>query len=84
MSNEAQQIEMDLPRTHHVPLRKEFTCTWRAESVKVVSEDMTDDEQRFFDGARRQEMILPDGITYMDLLAFVGQKTKVTIELLPW
>lgn len=69
---------------HHRPIKKEFVTTWRQEPVKIDTDDMTLGQRSFFDGARNQEMILPDDVRYSDLLCFVGRKTKVTIELLPW
>lgn len=71
-------------------MKKEFTSYWTPECMSPMS--LRTRESDFFDRtystpANRNEerakmtAVLPDNITYLDLLPFVGKKTRITIEV---
>lgn len=67
-------------------LKKEFTTYWSQQMVHVPIHHLTMTQARFFDekfGGPPHTAILPDNIPFSELLGFAGQKTKVTIEIIP-
>lgn len=65
-------------------MKKEYITYWSQEQVSAASEKMPWPRQRFFNDSvhKPEEIIIPDDITYLDLLGFLGKKTKVTIEVI--
>lgn len=67
-------------------LKKEFESVfWLPHEVKAEVKDFSFEQLKFFNRPSTywgNGAILPEGIAYVDLLAFVGKKTKVTIETL--
>lgn len=69
-------------------MKKEFVTTWTQDKVHVDSKPQTIAKEAFYNKVgeytNTAECILPDDITFRDLLGFVGKRTKVTIEVIPW
>jgi len=65
-------------------MKKEFVTYWTTEKVGAYLHKMPWTRQRFFRDSKGlpEEIIIPDDITYNDLLGFMGKKTKVTIEVI--
>lgn len=67
--------------------KKEFVTTWSRHPVDVHTKALTISQQNHFDPPERAvnvDVVLPDDIRFLDLLPYVGVKTKITIEVVPW
>lgn len=66
-------------------VKKEFVTRWMKEDVGVI-ERQTVLSENFYEnkGAEktRDTVVRPDDISYLELLAFVGKKTRITIEVI--
>lgn len=69
-------------------LKREFITTWTEETVHAQTQKMSISQARFFDrthsSADPTKAMIPHDMPFLDLIAFSGKKTKVTIEIIPW
>lgn len=65
-------------------MKKVFETYWTIEKVDAKLDAMPWTRQRFFNqvAGRREEIIIPDDITHLDLVGLIGRKTRVTIEVI--
>lgn len=71
--------------------KKEFITTWSRQPIALspnAVNKMTIAQTSFFDPPAGDggptDAVLPDDIKFLDLLPLVGQRTKITIEVIPW
>jgi len=69
-------------------IKKEFNVTWVQENVITDTGRMPIMRSKFFNfmsgsALKLHSIVVPDGLTYNDLLLLEGKRTKVTIEILP-
>lgn len=67
-------------------LKREFESSWSKRAAFANVRQLTLTQQRFYDPPAKDSAyaILPDDLSYWDLMAFAGKKTKITIEEIPW
>lgn len=72
-------------------MKKEFITSWTQERVEPLCiDEMPIERANFFDTSvrvgekNRISAITPDDMPFEALTCFLGKRTKVTIEVLPW
>ena len=67
-------------------IKKEYETYWSLETllgVRALSSNAQ--EARFFERGRHfstTQVIVPEDVPYLDLVPFIGKKTKITIEVI--
>lgn len=64
-------------------IKKEFITYWDHETISPASQRVLDRHFFLASGSgkeKRAEMLIPDNIRYLDIIGFMGKKTKITIE----
>lgn len=70
-----------------VALKKEFDVVWYKENVYIHTDTLRKTSKgEYFNGTGHKavEAILPEGMHFMDIMAFQGKRTRVTVEVIPW
>ena len=66
-------------------LKREWVTTFVDQAINANLDYLSEKTKYFFCGSDdndRHEVILPEGLEFDDLIAFVGKKVRITIEVI--